>query len=213
MIEDYGAKMVVCDPIKMYLPHMTNQYDESVLGPHLAAIRDEVARPMGVAWVNVRHFAKMRGGISYDDLSEAGQGNEAWRDTHRSQLVALPLPRPKYGCAIFHMKGSIMTPTGSPFGWEFNRGQFGWIKPDDMDLSWLKGYNNPGRPSEKRQGAEKFLKANMVGGVPMDRDYIVERGIADGHTQRTIYRAADALSIEKTTTDDGVKWTLPDPFE
>lgn len=212
MIADTGAKMVVCDPIKSYLPSMRNQYDETELGPHLAAIRDEVARPMDVAWVNVRHFAKVRGGVGYDELSEAGQGNECWRDTHRSQLVGIPLPKPRYGCAIFHMKGSIMTMTGQPFGWEFSRGEFKWIPPSELDLSWLKGYTPSGRPPEKRGAAEKFLKANMVGGIPMDRDSLIERGKSEGCSQRTLYRAADALGMRKDNTAEGVKWTLPDPF-
>lgn len=213
-IRESGAKLVCFDALKYYLAGVIrNQLDDMEVAPHLEALR-EVARRTGCAIVNVRHWRK---NPDLTQLESAGQGNEQWRNSHRSQLVILRHPD-IHGLSIcLHLKANLLTELGPPFGFSNLNGVFGWVMNPDVSFLNPDGPKGAGRPPKQLEACMDAMRGVMLPGERMPVAQVLTRLEELGYPKATVYRAKDGLGIISSPVKHApgvtTTWHIPDPYE
>lgn len=183
------ARMVIFDPIIRFIPKLRNEWGRQELTQALERIRP-IVRRTGAAEISVGHFSKAdMSSNPAASLQSAGSGPTTWRDLHRSQLLVVPhADQETYPGRqlVFHAKASMLVEPGKIFGYSWFQGQFGFIRPDDIDLDRhnaaiaaksAKGGGSPGRPrADDRQLCNVWLHDLLASGDPVRISDIIELG-------------------------------------
>lgn len=126
-----GARLLVLDAVKYYLPGKENaEFDSGLVARFQAELRG-VARRMNCAPLEIRHFSRNQDNV---DLMDRGAGLEQWRNSCRSQLVMLPIPGKPGNAMVWHTKGSIRAVAQEPFACGWSGGTYGIYTPDWTDF-------------------------------------------------------------------------------
>lgn len=154
-IKEYGARFVVFDAVKYFLPPTRGggsaEFDAKTVVDFVSRLR-EVAERLQVCILLVRHFAKHT--ESYE-LHECGAGISQWRDSCRSQIVMLPVPGKRGNAVVWHTKGSIRAQIQPPFGVGWTNGQYGFWTPTESDFKAC-GYNADGLKIKEKRKAKEY---------------------------------------------------------
>lgn len=216
MLTYFKPGLIVFDAITYYLPaRIKAAFDNIAISRVLNGLR-EVVRAHGVACLNIRHFKQGRQGLSIEDW---GTGGEAWRNSHRSQLVMVPSQTRKRTSAIFHTKGSLVSATGAPFGFTFDCGEFRWerkIDPaefgiDDERFSLKAARGDRGPEPAKMQDAMNALVSVLFRGpvhYGAAKDLAMKKAEC---SERLLRDAARKLGIVYNSA--AKTWGLPEGFD
>lgn len=220
IVDHFKPKLVVFDAITYYLPaRIKAAFDNIAISRVLNGLR-EVMRTHSAACLDVRHFKQGRQGLAIEDW---GTGGEAWRNSHRSQLVMVPSLKRKRTSGIFHTKGSLVSATGAPFGFTFEGGEFGWLQDIDPAEFGVDDERFAGKSVERGERGPMPIK--MQAAVDAIIAILKDGPVPYGHAKDAVLKRADcaersmreAAKLLKVVYDPTQKtWALPssfDPFE
>ena len=232
MILAMSIGLVVIDPILEFGPSsIQNQSDNKNITKFLSNLRPVIART-NVACLAVRHWALNTVGKSFENLA-AGGG--AWRSGARGQSVIFKHPgstREWLQILVIPARGSLLVTYGKPFCMEVKENITSFIRPENVDWDVYcekypvlqEQFGKPkariaegtrGPASEATQETAQAL-LELIANHPNKAIYSKaarEILIQDGHADRTIYRAKDALVKSNQITDVRGMWTLNDTYD
>ena len=230
IIEVNAFDLVCFDPVLQYVPKEIKSQNDNVAVTQFLAAQRSIAMRTGAAIVNVRHFAK---GSQGRDMTEAGAGGEAWRNSSRGQLTMLPHPdctKTWFQSLVFPARSTIRTTRADAFAIEIRDGYRTWVRPADLDLDpyierhpQLAATLNSGAPKiapgrrgpapHNRQLCADALVRLLAGKKHVySRDAVKDLG-DQGFNKTSIYDARNELIATGYLTDDRGRWSLTDKFD
>lgn len=218
VIRQFGAHVVVIDPLLQYVPTSADSYKDqhvrSVLGPIRAIAQQEKATVLGVM-----HLKK---GLEREAVNAIG-GSIAWTAAPRSVVLvtrhedrkAFPDRR-----ILFHPKcnvGREQPPLEFEIvdvGWgdigSFETSYVRWLGEQQHDIGEAMGN---GAPPKKVDNAQEWVR-NMLAGDPVPTTVLEQAAADHGISEATLRRARAALGVvaKQTVVDGTTQWvvTLPE---
>jgi putative DNA primase/helicase len=219
IIRQFGAQVVVIDPLIQYVPASADSYKDQhvrgVLGPIRAIAQQEKATVIGVM-----HLKK---GLEREAVNAIG-GSIAWTAAPRSVLLLTRHEdRQTYPDrrVLFHPKCNVgreqpplefdIVEVGYGEQGPFETSFVQWLGEAQHDLGEAMG-NGAGAP-KKVDKAQEWLR-KMLAGAPVPATVLEQAATDHGISDRTLRRARKALGVlaKHVVDDDGPRWelTLPD---
>ena len=211
-VREYGAALVIVDPLFTHMDEGLNPNRDTDVRRALVPLA-RIAEESGAAVVAVRHFNKSANG----DAINAGSGSIGIVGTARSLLMVgkppeTPDESPERVVAVAKMNiavkpqaysFSIVSADGG--GVSSSRVEWGGVSTSTAaDLTRARG-GDARMLSPARDEAAQWLRDLLSAGDVSSSD-VFDKGKADGHSKKTLYRASDEIGVEKYRKGFGGAW-------